>query len=142
MVSMFRTVVLAERFPAASNASTEREWVVSHSSPVMVYVRLVVVPAFASAFQTPYPATPTLSLEAPHESEIDVVVEPVLETDGGAVGAVVSEQPLVDAVAVVRAERLPAASAASTPNAYVVPHVRPETVAVVPVTVATRSPFR
>ena len=61
--------------------------------------------------------TPTLSVDAPHETEIDVIVEPVFVSVPGVEGAAVSPPPaqaLVAAESDVFPERLPAASYAST----------------------------
>ncbi len=72
-----------------------------------------------------------MSVEAPHETEIDVVVEPVALSAPGSEGAVVSPPPLqalVAAVSAARAEVLPAASYAATSSGYDVPHVSPEKV--------------
>jgi hypothetical protein len=89
--------------------------------------RAVVLPTPVAPRYTVYPATPTLSFEADHEIEIDVGVAPVAERPPGAVGAELSAQAFVDVDSVVRDDRLPAASYASTPNVYVVPHVSPPT---------------
>jgi hypothetical protein len=58
--------------------------------------------------------TPTLSVDGTHETVIDVCVDPVTVRAVGVVGGVVSAHALVDAVSEVLAERLPAASYAST----------------------------
>ena len=73
----------------------------------------------------PYPTTPTLSVDGFQLNVIDVVVTAVWVSPAGAVGAVVSVQAEVAAESVARVERFPAASNASTPNVYVVPHASP-----------------
>jgi hypothetical protein len=85
-----------------------------------------------------------LSLAAFQASEIDVVVAPVTTRPVGVDGGVVSSsaQAGVLVVNARTAERLPAASAASTPRVYVVLHARSFTVPVVPELVPTRVPFR
>ncbi len=69
--------------------------------------------------------TPTLSVDAVHESVIVVPVNALRVSAPGAEGAVVSGQAVVAALRVLRVETLPAASLASTPSVYVVPHVSP-----------------
>jgi hypothetical protein len=66
-----------------------------------------------------------LSLEAVQPIEMVVVVRVTSATPLGTDGAVVSGQALVEAVTVAFAERLPAASTASTATVYEVPHARP-----------------
>ncbi len=86
-----------------------------------------------------------LSVAAFHASETLVVVAPVERKFPGVVGASLSGgggHALVDAFSVACAERLPAASAASTARAYVVPHARPVKVYVVPVGVPIGAPSR
>jgi hypothetical protein len=58
--------------------------------------------------------TPTLSVDAVHETEIDVCVEPVAARLVGVVGGVVSKHALVEALIDAFVDRLPAASTAST----------------------------
>jgi hypothetical protein len=60
--------------------------------------------------------TATLSVEADHDTEIDVCVGPVAARLPGVVGACASVHALVDAVTDALAERLPDASNASTAN--------------------------
>jgi hypothetical protein len=83
-----------------------------------------------------------LSLEALHETEIDVAVAPVADRPGGALGGVVSAHAVVVAVSVAGSERPPRTSTASTPRVYVVPHASPVTVDVVLVVEAMRVPLR
>jgi hypothetical protein len=78
-----------------------------------------------------------LSVDADHDTETEVVVAPVAARLPGAVGGEVSlvggggGHALVGELTVACVERLPAASYASTPIAYVVPHTRPVKVALV-----------
>jgi hypothetical protein len=69
-----------------------------------------------------------LSLEAAHETLILVCVVPEAASEPGVEGGVVSGHALVAAVVVALAERLPAASTASTATEYKVPQLRPLTV--------------
>jgi hypothetical protein len=66
--------------------------------------------------------TPTLSVDAVHESGIAVVVAPEAERPVGAEGAVVSGQDAVEAVIDACGETLPAASNACTATVWLVPH--------------------
>src|SRR4051812_6168185 len=80
---------------------------------------------------TPYPATPTASVDPFHESETTVAAEPLFVSPLGAEGGVESPpgaQALVAAVSVVLAESLPAASYAVTAKSYDVPQASPATV--------------
>ena len=89
--------------------------------------------------------TPVLSVAAFQASETLVVVEPVERKLPGVVGASPSGaggHAFVEAFSDACPERLPAASAASTASAYVVPHARPVKVYVVPVGVAIGAPSR
>jgi hypothetical protein len=69
-----------------------------------------------------------LSNEAVQLSVTDVVVIVVARRFEGAVGATVSGQAAVETLSEALAERLPAASAASTDTWWVVPHDSPEKV--------------
>ena len=71
-------------------------------------------PARLPLLYTPYPVTPTLSLEADQLTAILVVVRVPTVSPVGRSAAVVSGQALVLAATVALAERLPAASTAST----------------------------
>ena len=71
-----------------------------------------------------------------------MVVTPVVASAEGAVGAVVSGQADVDAVAVARADTLPAASNACTPSVWLVPHDRPVNVNAVVVVAPALTPSR
>src|SRR5947207_2692370 len=94
----------------------------------------------------PYPATPTLSVEAVQDREIELCAAPLTSRLDGALGGCVSvlEQAAVLAgpVASARFETFPAASKASNATVYVVPQLRPvywyERAAVVP----AAAPFR
>jgi hypothetical protein len=66
-----------------------------------------------------------LSVDADHDSVIVVPVNALRVSELGADGAAVSAHAAVAALSVLLVETLPAASAASTPSVYVVPHVRP-----------------
>jgi hypothetical protein len=66
-----------------------------------------------------------LSLEAVQLSATLVVVRVPTVNPAGTLGALVSGHALVAAVVVALAERLPAASTASTATVYEVPHTRP-----------------
>jgi sirohydrochlorin ferrochelatase len=66
-----------------------------------------------------------LSVDASHESEIELVVAPLVVRPLGADGLVVSGHAMVALLMTGRAETLPAASNASTPKLYAVPHVKP-----------------
>ena len=58
-------------------------------------------------------------------------VKPAATRFAGAEGGVVSRQAFVDALMVVSADRLPAASNASTERLYVFPQLSPDTVPIV-----------
>jgi hypothetical protein len=76
--------------------------------------------------------TPTLSVDALHDSESDVWVAELTARPDGVVGACVSPDGAhaeVAADSVVRVDVFPAASYAATPNVYVVPHASPVKVA-------------
>ena len=75
-------------------------------------VKLVVddVPTCEPPRKTRYPATPTLSVEAVHESVACVCATPLVASPVGALGAVVSGQALVVTEVVAVAETFPAAS--------------------------------
>ena len=72
------------------------------------------LPAGAAFLYVPYAVTATLSVAAVQETEIVVWPLAVVASPVGAAGAVVSGHAFVEAVIVALAERLPAASAAST----------------------------
>jgi hypothetical protein len=105
-----------ETFPAASNACTPSVWLVPHAMPVNVNDVEVVVPALTPSRKTVYPVTATLSVDAVHDAEIDVVVAPEFASPVGAVGAVVSGHAAAEAVIDARVELFPAASNACTPS--------------------------
>jgi hypothetical protein len=69
-----------------------------------------------------------LSDEALQASEMLVPVAAETVTLPGTVGGDVSVHALVRALTVARADRFPAASTASTPSVYELPHERPATV--------------
>ena len=75
-----------------------------------------------------YPVTPTLSEDAVQPSEIEVAVTLITTSPDGADGATASGHALVEAEIELRGDRFPAASNASTPNVYVVPHANPANV--------------
>jgi hypothetical protein len=108
------SVACAERFPAASAASTASVWLVPHVSPVKVYEVPVGLPAGALLRYVPYPVTATLSFDAFQEAEMLVWVAEVETSPVGVVGACVSGHVFVDAEIVAFPERFPAASTAST----------------------------
>ena len=83
-----------------------------------------------------------LSVEADQERAIEDAVRAVTMMFATGVGACVSVHALVVEVVSVRVERLPAASTASTPSEYAVPHDRVPTVDVKLLTVETRLPLR
>ena len=72
-----------------------------------------------------YPVTPMLSVEAVQPNVIEVAVTPLTTNPEGAEGATVSGHALVEAEIELRGDLFPAASNASTPNVYVVPHANP-----------------
>jgi hypothetical protein len=123
------TVAAGERFAAASYATTERRYTVEHVRPVTVVSVSVTSAAYWPSYETRYPATPTLSVDGDHERSRLVPVRPVTMRSVGGVGAMPSVQSVVVTHAALCAERLPAASAASTSNRYVEPHSSPVSVA-------------
>ncbi len=85
-------VLAADRFPAASLATMEKEYVVLTASPVTVAVVPVTVCTKVVPLYTSYPVTPTLSDAAVQDNEtLDAVVS-VTVTFVGTVGAWVSPQ--------------------------------------------------
>jgi hypothetical protein len=106
------TETCADRFAAASKASTASVYEVPHVNPVNVYDVPAGLPASVPFRYAPYPLTATLSVDADHESVIAVWVEPLAASPAGVVGADVSEHALVLVVPLARAgsEALPAAS--------------------------------
>jgi hypothetical protein len=86
--------------------------------------------------------TPTLSVEAVHEAEIEVVVALVFASPDGADGGVVSGQAAVDELSEVVADTFPAASNARTPSVWLVPHARLANVNDVVVVVPALTPSR
>jgi hypothetical protein len=86
--------------------------------------------------------TPTLSVDAFHELEIEVVVAAVLASPDGAVGAVVSGHVAAEAVRLDVADTFPAASNARTPSVWLVPQARPVNVNDVVVVVPALTPSR
>jgi hypothetical protein len=92
---------------------------------VKVYVVTVESPCAAVPRYAVYPVTPTLSVEAVQPNVIEVAVALLTTNPDGADGATVSGHALVDAEIELRGDRFPAASNASTPNVYVVPHAKP-----------------
>ena len=89
-----------------------------------------------------YPVTPMLSVEAVQPSVIEVAVALLTTKPDGADGATVSGHALVEAEIELRGDRFPAASNASTPNVYVVPHANPLNTDDNDDVVATAVPFR
>ena len=83
-----------------------------------------------------------MSEEAVQESVIEVVVAALRVSALGALGALVSGHALVEAEIELRGDRFPAASNASTPNVYVVPHANPLNTDDNDDVVATAVPFR
>jgi hypothetical protein len=92
---------------------------------VKVYVVTVESPCAVEPRYAVYPLTPMLSVEAVHPNVIEVAVALLTTNPDGAEGATVSGHTLVEAEIEPRGDRFPAASNASTPNVYVVPHARP-----------------
>jgi hypothetical protein len=131
-----------ETLPAASNACTASVWLVPQASPVNVNDVVVIVPALTPSRKTVYPVTPTLSVDAVQDAEIDVVVAAVLANPVGADGAVVSGHADVEAVTLLRVETLPAASNAWTPSVWLVPQAMPVNVNDVVVVVPALTPSR
>ena len=89
--------------------------------------------------------TPTLSVDALHDSESDVWVVELTARPEGAVGACVSPAGAhaeVAADSVVRLDVFPAASYAATPSVYVVPQARPVNVVVLVAVVPAATPLR
>ena len=80
----------AERLPAASTASTPNVTVAPQASPLKVLLVEPVLPADALFTYRPYSLTPTLSVEAVHETVTEPEVEPVFVSAPGTVGAWVS----------------------------------------------------
>ena len=78
------------------------------------------------------------SVDAAHDRAMLVPVRVPMTTLVGADGASVSGHAVVVAVTSARGDSFPAASYASTPSGYAVPHARPLNVAVVWVVSATR----
>ena len=119
-------VDFAERLFAASAASTATVYVVPHVRPGTLEL-VPVGDATADAAEVHAVAGDADVVVGRRPRDGDVVwfvtvwVSPV-----GAVGACVSGQGAVAATTVAAAERFRAASAASTPNVYVVPQVRPD----------------
>ena len=76
-----------------------------------------------------------MSVDAPHATDTLDDVVPVAANPAGTEGADVSDEEQANVAAVIdeRAERFPAASYASTPNVYDVPHDKPENAKLVPV---------
>jgi hypothetical protein len=103
-------------------------YVVDAVSPVAVKVGVVVVPATIPvvALVILYPATPTLSVEAVHFSEIVLPVVPVTTRAVGVVGGVVSGvASVVKVTPVLAAETWPAESFARTESVNAVAGVSP-----------------
>src|SRR5829696_1335816 len=93
----------------------------------------------------PYPATPTLSVEAVHASVmLDAVPSRRTRFDGGVGGCVscrLAGHTAVEAATRAAGERFPAASAATTSILYERPHASPVKDAVADVVVRTTTPF-
>ena len=83
-----------------------------------------------------------MSEDAFHARDTEVAVAPVSLSEVGAVGGDVSLHVLVEAVTDVFEERLPAASYASIASEYVLPHVRPVKVKLLPIPLETSEPSR
>jgi len=122
------TEAAGETFPAASLAVTVKVYAVDAVSPVAVKVGVVEVPATVPVvtFVILYPATPTLSVEAVHFSEIVLPVVPVTTKAVGVVGGVVSGvDNVVNMTPVLAAETWPAESFARTESVNAVAGVSP-----------------
>jgi hypothetical protein len=116
---------------------------VPHERPVNVVEVPVAVPTRDPLRYRPYPVTPTLSEDAPHDNDTLVCVDDETARPDGVDGACVSpEHAAVVTVVVAFDERLPAASKASTANVYDVPHARLATEKLVPAALPTCDPFR
>src|SRR4029077_3860897 len=114
-----------ETFPAASRACTPRTWPAAQLSPVNANDVVVVVPALTPSANSAYPVTPTLSVDAVHDSVAVVAVIAEETSPVGAEGAVVSGQAAVETVSVGRVEMFPAASNACTPSTWLAPQLSP-----------------
>src|SRR5690606_10245500 len=67
-VVKFTVLLKPELFPAASCARTLKEYAVEATKPVIFAEVPVTVPMFVLPWKISYPVTPTLSVEAVHES--------------------------------------------------------------------------
>src|SRR5690606_1229995 len=67
-VVKFTVLLKPELFPAASCARTLKEYAVAATKPVIFAEVPVTVPMFVLPWKISYPVTPTLSVEAVHES--------------------------------------------------------------------------
>ena len=108
-----------DRFPAVSYASTPTWYAVPHTRLVKVAAVWPVVPTRLEPRYSPYPATPTLSVEADHDMFRLVAAAVTTRRVLGVDGATVSPDwahGCVDADTVATAERLPATSTASAPS--------------------------
>jgi hypothetical protein len=108
------TDATADTFPAASTAATPNTYDVPHDNPENTKLVPDTDPTNTPSRNTRYPATPTSSDDATHDNDTDDCPTPPADNPAGTDGAVVSGQTAVLAVIVVCAERLPAASTAST----------------------------
>jgi hypothetical protein len=117
----------AERFPAASTASTPTVYDLPHDSDANEYANTpaAVEPTRLPSRYTPYPLTATLSDDADQPSLNPLALCPLTTNPDGNDGADPSTHPDVDADTDPRAERFPAASTASTPTMYDLPHASP-----------------
>ena len=101
------------------------------------------VESSSSARETTYPTTPTLSLDAVHDSVTLVCVTEVAVRPLGFDGGCLSGHAAVDVVIVLRSERIPDFfSTASTANEYRRPQSRPSKVSRSSSLLPTRIPFR
>src|SRR5581483_11276315 len=128
-------VACPERLPAASTAATASAYPVAHASPANTYEVCAVVPTWTPPRYSRYPATPTLSVEARHDTPsepgpaTDTTNPPGTDGAGGGVG--VPPLPSLDVVLPARPEPAhawvvavtfatgdwwPAASSAATPS--------------------------
>jgi hypothetical protein len=82
------------------------------------------VPTRSPATYSPYSTTPVLSVEGVQRSTTEVSLAATRWIPLGALGAWTSGHAAVAVVVEVRGEWLPAASNASTPTVYPLPHAR------------------
>ncbi len=89
------TSVRADRFPAASKASTANVYVVAQAKPEIVKSVEAVEPTLTPFSYTPYPTTATLSEDVDHSSATPVAPAPMIPTPNGEVGGSTSSGELL-----------------------------------------------